>query len=112
MSVSLSQADVVSKRLNESSLFWYGSFLPLCCKEIRVSPKVRVFPAATLSQILYLTWSGLRSVVTRSVVMRLIVTRGVVVRPNAARSVGIRPIVTGSVVVQPSATHGVVCGLL
>jgi len=54
----LSQADVVSKRLNESSLFWYGSFLPLCCKEIRVSPKVRVFPAATLSQILYLTWSA------------------------------------------------------
>jgi len=55
-SVCLSQAGVVSKRLNGSSLFWYGSFLPLCCKEILVSPKIRVFPSATLSQILYLTW--------------------------------------------------------
>ena len=52
--VSLSQTGVVSKRLNGSSWFRYGSFLPLCCKEIRVSPKIRVFPSATLSQILYL----------------------------------------------------------
>jgi len=45
----------VSKRLNGSNWFRYGSFLPLCCKEVRVSPKIRVFPSATPSQILYLT---------------------------------------------------------
>ena len=45
----------VSKRLNRSSWFRYGSFLSLCC-EVRVSPKIQVFPSATLSQILYLTW--------------------------------------------------------
>ena len=49
LSVCLSQTSVVSKRLNGSNWSWYGSFLPLCCKEIRVSPKI------TLSQICYLT---------------------------------------------------------
>ena len=32
-------SECVSKRLNGSSWFRYGSFLPLCCKEVRVSPK-------------------------------------------------------------------------
>ena len=53
-SVCLLQAGVVSKRLNVSCWFWYGSFLLLCCKEVRVSPKIRVFPSATLSQIFFL----------------------------------------------------------
>jgi len=34
----------VSKRLNGSSWFRYGTLLPLCCKEVRVSPKIKVFP--------------------------------------------------------------------
>jgi len=32
-------SECVSKRLNGSGWFRYGSFLPLCCKEVRVSPK-------------------------------------------------------------------------
>ena len=40
----------VSKRLNGSNWFLYKSFIPLCCKEIRVQNKD--FPSATLSQIL------------------------------------------------------------
>ena len=54
LSVHLSQTGVVSKRLNRSRWFRYESFLPLCCKEIRLSPKIRVFPSATLSQIFLL----------------------------------------------------------
>jgi len=42
-SVCLSQAGVVSKRLNGLSWFLYRSFVPLCCKEVRVSHEIRVF---------------------------------------------------------------------
>ena len=70
-SVCLSQTGVVSKSRNGSSWFWYGSFLPLCCKEIRVSSKIRVFPSATLSQILYLTWKISPGQVSRHVVNKI-----------------------------------------
>jgi len=36
------------------SWFWYGSFLPLCCKKVRVFPNATICPSATLCQILYL----------------------------------------------------------
>jgi len=54
LSVRLSQAGTVSKRLDESScvLAWrIPSTCPTpCCKEIRLSPKIRVLPPGTLSQ--------------------------------------------------------------
>ena len=49
-----SQADIVSKLLDESS--WYltrklpSTYPTTCYKKIRVSPKIRVLPSGTLSQ--------------------------------------------------------------
>ena len=47
-------AGVLLKRLNESGWFWAwklrSSYPTLCCKEIRVSPKISVLPSATLLQ--------------------------------------------------------------
>ena len=53
-SVRPSRAGIVSKRRDESGWFWHGGFLPPiphCYKEIWVSPKIRVLPSRTLSQI-------------------------------------------------------------
>jgi len=57
-SVCLSQAGIVSKRLDESSWFWArrlrSTYPTLCYKEIGVSPKIRVLSTSsgTLSQTL------------------------------------------------------------
>ena len=57
-SVCLSQAGIVSKRLDESSWFWArrlrSTYPTLCYKEIGVSPKIRVrsTSSGTLSQTL------------------------------------------------------------
>ena len=56
--VHLSQAGIVWKRLDESSWFlaWRlpSTYSTLCCKEICVSPKIRILPSGTLSQTSYL----------------------------------------------------------
>ena len=53
-SVRPSQAGTVSKRLDESSWFFSrrlpSTFPTLCCKEIRVSPKIRALPSGILSE--------------------------------------------------------------
>ena len=54
MSVRLSQAGIVSKRLDKSSwsFVWMlpSTYPTLCCKEIWVSAKIRVLPSGALSR--------------------------------------------------------------
>jgi len=56
-SVGLSQAGVVSKRLDKSSWFLalrlLSTHLTLCYKEMWVSPKIRVLPSGILSRTQY-----------------------------------------------------------
>ena len=53
VSVCLSQVGVLSKRLNESSWFWHGSFLPsiLDCVKNRTSSKISVFHPKLCSKL-------------------------------------------------------------
>jgi len=58
LSVCLSQAGAVSKRLNGSSRFWHGSFLPLYCKDIPVATKIRYFPLQLCPKFYTLAWKN------------------------------------------------------